>query len=501
MKVTKQAKKMKSMKQGALRMKSMKRGPARKAGAGRTQFNKAIKSRSSASTGKLAPAGSKGRKSRPKKKEAPGPLYSGKRSGTGSTSSLARGAKSLRLSYRNLAGMSCADRVRAGVKLGYLKKLEGKRCPEKCGAKLTLSVSRNQRWTTKKVGNFSLPSFPPCRYYCSAWDCEGNKHGFPVENDGAQTGLPLGGNGRAPAGEGLLCLCLATQPWAANHPSRNDCSLIQGIGLDSMQFYLDVTREAMARLNIAEQQKIKFKRGALIEWDECGIRAEQIKCPRPCLECGGNCLGYRLQWNRWIIGVERGNRKMMVIHQLPWKTSAGDGGGVPLAHDECDAFCLPHLGKGVICLTDGAEPYEAFAGGQIVCSPECERGDCLTRAQARGEEKCCGYRPRGGRDRYKSKYESLQLAHGVVCHKKEEWALVKKVRVTKPNGKSHMVSIKHGTEVADGAWQFVKEAVPSQVHSSDHDRIAEYVHAWAWKARRHGEDIFQKLGQAVRGRN
>ena len=52
--------------------------------------------------------------------------------------------------------------------------------------------------------------------------------------------------------------------------------------------------------------------------------------------------------------------------------------------------------------------------------------------------------------------------------------------------------------MADGAWAFVKQAIPVSVKGADHKRIAEYVQAWAWKARRHGTDLFVALGSARR---
>eukprot|EP00973_Karenia_brevis_P009720 1311463-Karenia_brevis.AAC.1 len=59
----------------------------------------------------------------------------------------------------------------------------------------------------------------------------------------------------------------------------------------------------------------------------------------------------------------RGDRSQLVVGQLPFKTSVGGAGGIPLAARECDDFCLKYLGRGVICMTDGADPYEAFADG------------------------------------------------------------------------------------------------------------------------------------------
>ena len=87
------------------------------------------------------------------------------------------------------------------------------------------------------------------------------------------------------------------------------------------------------------------------------------------------------------------------------------------------------MGRGVINLTDGAAPYESFAGGEVVCSPDCERADCLERAKLAGKTTCLGSRPRVGRPSYNKHYKHLSLSHGVVSHKKEEWAVVKKVVV------------------------------------------------------------------------
>ena len=115
-------------------------------------------------------------------------------------------------------------------------------------------------------------------------------------------------------------------------------------------------------------------------------------------------------------------------------------------------------------------------------------------------DKCCGWRPRNGRARFAQFYRKLNLAHGVVSHNKQEWAQVKSVRVYRVNGTSQIVNLKHGTEVADGAWAEVKQSLPSAIHSSDHDRIAEYILSWAWRARRHGQDLFQVFRQAALGR-
>ncbi len=60
-------------------------------------------------------------------------------------------------------------------------------------------------------------------------------------------------------------------------------------------------------------------------------------------------------------------------------------------------------------------------------------------------------------------------------------------------GQHHLIKLKHGTGVADGAWTEVKSAYPSQAKRGYHERLADYVNAWAWKARRHGHDMCQVL--------
>ena len=119
-------------------------------------------------------------------------------------------------------------------------------------------------------------------------------------------------------------------------------------------------------------------------------------------------------------------------------------------------------------------------------------------AEAEGRDCCSGWRPRAGRDSFEQFYKQLKLSHGVVSHNKHEWTVVKSVVVCDADGAKRTIKLKHGTEAADGTWAEVKEAFPKALHSSDHDRIAEYIYAWAWRARRHGQDLFVALGRGVR---
>ena len=487
--------------------KTPKRGPLRLVNRF-IKVNKTVADRASASSGKWTAAHAKKKRGQKKSKEAPGPAYSsGKK---GATPRLARKSKEERIGFRQLASLSAEDLVRVGEEIGFLPRKTGTKCPLKCGGILSLRAIEGRGAEAVVFGNFSFPPRGVPRLFCDSHFCEGNKHGFAVEEKGSDVAIQLGGRGRAPAGEGLLCVCLASLPWAGHHCSVSDGALLMHVNHQSMQLYADEVRRAQAILNDIEQAGIVFGEGVLVEWDECGIRAEQKRCAKPCTlfwtkdkhgqdTKKSNCVGFRLLWNRRMIGVERGNRKNMVVKQLPFKTANGKAGGVPLSEEECDAVCIPHLGKYAINLTDGAMPYEAFAGGQIVCSSNCERKDCIARAHKAGKAKCTGSRPREGRDRFKQHYAKLHMSHGIATHEKEEWAVIKEVRVWNDKG-SKVVKLKHGTEVADGAWAELKRAYPHTVKNADHDRIAEYIKAWAWRARRHGEDTFVDLGKAIAAR-
>ena len=115
-----------------------------------------------------------------------------------------------------------------------------------------------------------------------------------------------------------------------------------------------------------------------------------------------------------------------------------------------------------------------------------------------GEAQCDGWRPREGRDRFKKFYQQKKLAHGVVMHSKQEWAVINSVRVHTSEGRSRVIKLKHGTECVDGCWSEVTRSIPTQVRRSHQERIATYVNAWAWRARRQGKDLFKALSEELR---
>ena len=139
------------------------------------KFNRAVEARGSSSSGKLLRKNAK--KSKPgrvsTRREKRGPKYCG--SIQKKSQRLYKLSKENRISYRDLAGLSCIDRVRVGVELKYLPKREGALCPYKCGTRLELSdrdsFQRSQR--TLRIGNVSIKTKKACRYVCKDWTCKG----------------------------------------------------------------------------------------------------------------------------------------------------------------------------------------------------------------------------------------------------------------------------------------------------------------------------------------
>lgn len=202
-------------------------------------------------------------------------MYAGNNAGKKKPKNLGRLSISERISYRELAALDGKDLIRLGEMAGYLPRRLGTRCLLKCGTNLecrTKVSNAKPRVLKGKVGKFLFPNRPLVRYFCSSWECDGNKHGFAIEDDG-KTCIGLGGRGRCSAGDGLLAVCLATQPWSGHHPSRNDVAVIQGISEQSCQLYLDETRRAMACLNKVEEASIKL---TLMEASTLGIEGLEI---------------------------------------------------------------------------------------------------------------------------------------------------------------------------------------------------------------------------------
>ena len=138
-------------------------------------------------------------------------------------------------------------------------------------------------------------------------------------------------------------VCLACQPLSQKYSSLGDTSLIQGICPSSTQLYLDQVRETHAGMNIKEQSKVWFTKGMMVETEETGVRAERVKCRSPCQECGPNCEGYRLMWNRW--NADPSGRSSTHGHCSPAFQNLSCGWWrCPPSSEECDTF-LPTVAR------------------------------------------------------------------------------------------------------------------------------------------------------------
>ena len=109
----------------------------------------------------------------------PGPRYSGKNAGKGETTLLACKAKGERIDFRGLCGIDAVNRVRIGVELGYLPRMEGKKCPHECGTKLSLQATGRVRspGITVSVGNVEAPvGIAQCQFIpvLSGWKSQKN---------------------------------------------------------------------------------------------------------------------------------------------------------------------------------------------------------------------------------------------------------------------------------------------------------------------------------------
>ena len=132
----------------------------RPASKGEAHFKKHVKISACASSGKMLGAGAKAKLGKARAKELPGPPYSGKNAGKGETAPLACKAKGERIDFRGLCGIDVVNRVRIGVELGYLPRMEGKKCPHECGTKLSLQASAGGRspGIAASVGNVEAPA-------------------------------------------------------------------------------------------------------------------------------------------------------------------------------------------------------------------------------------------------------------------------------------------------------------------------------------------------------
>ena len=95
-------------------------------------------------------------------------------------------------------------------------------------------------------------------------------------------------------------------------------------------------------------------------------------------------------------------------------------------------------------------------------------------------------------------YKHLKLPHGIVSHDAEQWAVVDRVRVVRPNGRTETFHLKKGTQCCDGLRPEMRDSIPDSVHTSDWDRCRAYLWAWVWRMRRSGKDLLREIVHALR---
>jgi hypothetical protein len=171
-----------------------------------------------------------------------------------------------------------------------------------------------------------------------------------------------------------------------------------------------------------------------------------------------------------------------MFFELPQRTCAAGGSGVSLSGPECDEILSWVLVPGnFTLLTDGAGAYQSVAPKSRAAYSDKSKDP-----------------PRFNADRFKLHYKHLKLSHGIVSHDAEQWAVVDRVRVVRPNGRTETLHLKKGTQCCDGLWPEMRDSIPDSVHTSDWERCRSYLWAWVWRMRRSGNDLLQEFGQSVR---
>ncbi|CAK0889223.1 unnamed protein product [Prorocentrum cordatum] len=283
----------------------------------------------------------------------------------------------------------------------------------------------------------------------------------------------------------LLAIAHAATQHASGYESSDEMAVQVGISKNAAQRITSVVRSICARVAKAEQDDFVWPRGCLVEADEASMRACRVTCPRDCCDttCGEHPFGrYRILHHRFMCVCPRGQRQLAMFFELPQRTCAAGGSGVSLSGPECDEILSWVLVPGnFTLLTDGAGAYQSVAPKSRAAYSDKSKDP-----------------PRFNADRFKLHYKHLKLSHGIVSHDAEQWAVVDRVRVVRPNGRTETLHLKKGTQCCDGLWPEMRDSIPDSVHTSDWERCRSYLWAWVWRMRRSGNDLLQEFGQSVR---
>ncbi|CAK0820409.1 unnamed protein product [Prorocentrum cordatum] len=414
------------------------------------------------------------------KKEAPGPSYIPPNQKQADRPSLAALPISKRIAVVDMARVSPELLARIMIEIGVLPDLGGECTACQCG---TMELKLRGGQSDKDIqGGEGEPMGARCTgmgVRCS-----------PIKRresnlDPKGPLKELFNKGSVNTTRTLLAIAHAATQHASGYESSDEMAVQVGISKNAAQRITSVVRSICARVAKAEQDDFVWPRGCLVEADEASMRACRVTCPRDCCDttCGEHPFGrYRILHHRFMCVCPRGQRQLAMFFELPQRTCAAGGSGVSLSGPECDEILPWVLVPGnFTLLTDGAGACQSVAPKSRAAYSDKSKDP-----------------PRFNADRFKLHYKHLKLSHGIVSHDAEQWAVVDRVRVVRPNGRTETLHLKKGTQCCDGLWPEMRDSIPDSVHTSDWERCRSYLWAWVWRMRRSGNDLLQEFGQSVR---
>lgn len=145
-------------------------------------------------------------------------------------------------------------------------------------------------------------------------------------------------------------------------------------------------------------------------------------------------------------------------------------------------------------LTDGAAAPEALSGDMLECAVDCKREQCTAKPNG-----CSGKHVRWCQGRSRKVLQHLPAASFSARRSFAQsrgtgnsWESSRLRQQWQPAGQPQK---RHGGR----RWCLDQvESYPASCNNSHHERIAKYVQAWGWAARRHGLDLFAEMGAAAR---
>ena len=215
-----------------------------------------------------------------------------------------------------------------------------------------------------------------------------------------------------------------------------DAAMMLGISGSTRKDIFEDLRKLMVSASRIEQRSITLS--GECEGDATTVRVVNL------------ANGRNVHIRAWV-GVRRGDMSTLCCHPLPPYTTGRGTATRPESRVEIEPLIKKHAahGKVLIWHTDGARAYR--------------------------------YLP----------------DHTAVKHKRKIWTARNKLRLKDGT----VLWCVAGTCLIDGLWSHLKAAIPKTTHTytkADQGRLDEYMHAWAWKARRQMmPDLFAELGRSV----